>query len=158
MLNSPCTVTSLYQVSTSLLQANKAAAQQAAEPVEADAAHKEAAAEGVANPSQDDTPPRQQPFGEAAQAGTDSSTEPAEHQTPAVPADEQQAAPDNAALSGPAGDAATQAATGSQPGRDMHASSLMSTSQETEAAAGEAALPPSQLPWQFSQARHCFKQ
>ena len=133
-----------------MLQANKAAAQQAAEAPEAGQAQQQIAFVGEASKGQDEAAQQQQPIKEAAQAAADSHPQPAEHQKPAETPSGPSASENAAQFSAPNADAAAQSAAESRPKIGMPASSLLSSSDP----AGAKAAP--HLPWQPSQARLCF--
>lgn len=141
------------QCATTVLQANKAAAQQAADVSAAGKAQEHVAAVGETSKGQEEAAQQQEPIKEAAQAAADSHPQPAEHQKAAEPATGLSAIDNDAQFSAPNGDAAAQPAAESQPKVGMPASSLLSSSDP--AGAAKAAPPVSHLPWQRSQARLC---
>ena len=162
-IHSECSIIAL------LLQANKAAEQQAAKAAEATTAKQ--AQQGIPSSGetmkgQAEAAQQQHPVEEAAQAAADPHSEFAEHQAAAGTASGPAAggtasgptaAVNTAELSVPNGETAGHSAAASQPGSGMPASSLQSSSDHTEAAAtaaGKGFLPASHLPWQPSQARH----
>lgn len=133
-----------------VLQANKAAAQQAAEAPAAGKAQEQVAFAGEASTGHDEAVQQQQPIEEAAQAAADSHPQPAEHQKPAETPNGPSASVNAAQFSRPDADAAAQSAAESHPKIGMPASSLLSSSDP----AGAAKAAP-HLPWQPSQARLC---